>query len=231
MTLTTSRTLSASVAPLVTVIANPAIRPEDFDTVPSVGGGSGSGFLSREHIIEATETCFAENGYDGTTIRAIASRLGCAVGSIYRYFGDKRSLLLAMAGRMFEPVVESLAIRVSGVTFKDSLAAYIDAAIAQPERYRLLMWLAGGDGPAAQSMPPDVIDSVISGWARLLDSREQAEQVWSTVHGMLSLGREPQQIVETVRALVHVAAAPLPPVAPADTGYTVASFEEDVTLL
>ena len=51
--------------------------------------------LSRGQILDATETCLAELGYDGTTIRAIAKRLDCAVGTIYRYFRDKRSLLTA----------------------------------------------------------------------------------------------------------------------------------------
>ena len=79
---------------------------------------------------------------------------------------------------------------------------------------------------AAEALLPEVLDSVISGWARLLGSRDKAETTWAAVHGMLTLGREPGQIIEVVREMTGD--APPPPHA----GYTAASLEaDDVTLL
>ena len=54
--------------------------------------------LSRDQILDATGRCLASRGYDATTIRTIAGVLDCAVGSIYRYFRDKRELLLSGRG-------------------------------------------------------------------------------------------------------------------------------------
>ena len=179
--------------PRVIVLANPSVQAEDFDPPLSPRPEMpGTGFLSREHIIEATEACVAERGYDGTTIRAIAARLGCAVGSIYRYFTDKRQLLTAVAGRVFIPVLEEL--DQPGVTFEASLRTYLRQAAAEPERYRLLMWLAGAEGLTGATALPEVIETIIARWAALLGDRGRAEDAWARAHGLLMLGRDPRKI-------------------------------------
>lgn len=137
-------------------------------------------FLSREQILDATDACFAESGYDGTTIRAIAARLGCSVGSIYRYFRDKRDLLLACGRRMMRPVIEE-------PTFDESMAAYRAIATERGQMYRLGFWLVG-DGAGI----PEFIDRILDHWGELLGNRSDAEQRWAMTHGLLMLGRTDQ---------------------------------------
>ncbi len=66
------------------VEATPAAAPAPSSSSPSSP-------LSQDGILDATEACLQEHGYDGTTIRRIAGRLECAVGTIYRHFTDKRA--------------------------------------------------------------------------------------------------------------------------------------------
>jgi len=100
--------------------------------------------LSRQHIMNATAQCLCDKGYDGTTIRQIAKSLDCAVGSIYRYFKDKRELLFEVAQAAMEPAV----IRLDdGGSLVDSAWLYFESASSDPALYRLMFWLAAmGDG-------------------------------------------------------------------------------------
>ncbi len=157
-----------SVPPVPTVA--PAVKP------PAV-------HLSRAQILHATAICLAECGYDGTTIRRIAKQLGCAVGSIYRYFDDKRSLLDAVTQARFEPVAQ-----VAEVSAERSAALYAHAAADEPQQYRLMFWLASvGDHHEAPGVP-DVIQKIIAAWAVQMGDRRKAERFWSQLHGRIMLG-------------------------------------------
>jgi TetR/AcrR family transcriptional regulator len=49
----------------------------------------------REQIVDAAMRHFAERGYEGTHVQAIAHELGIAKGSIFQHFGSKEGLFLA----------------------------------------------------------------------------------------------------------------------------------------
>ncbi len=51
---------------------------------------------TRRRILDAAVRCFETHGFDRTTTRAIAERAGIAVGTLYAYFPDKRTLLLEL---------------------------------------------------------------------------------------------------------------------------------------
>ncbi|MEX0778038.1 MAG: TetR/AcrR family transcriptional regulator [Phycisphaeraceae bacterium] len=151
-------------------------------------------FLSREQILRATAHCLAHEGYDGTTIRRIVAELNCAVGSIYRYFRDKRELLSAVTQDRFVPVVDAID---SGAPLDQTLALYHEIATADPVAYRLMFWLASMQAsavPTARAAQdgaavPDVVEQIIDGWARQLDDRRAAEQHWIMAHGSIILHR------------------------------------------
>ena len=50
----------------------------------------------RQQILEAAWECFAEKGYQETTIRVIAERMNLSTGIIYSYFKGKDDLLEAI---------------------------------------------------------------------------------------------------------------------------------------
>lgn len=141
--------------------------------------------LSRSQILLAADRVLAEAGYDGTTIRRIAGELDCAVGSIYRYFVDKRELLGAVVQRRFEPLAQRLE---AGEPSAVAARAYVDLARAQPQYYHLMFWLAAVAQPRRPAIPA-VVRRMILAWSEQLGGAD-AEQLWMRLHGAVTLGTE-----------------------------------------
>lgn len=61
---------------------------------------------TREKILQAAISCFEERGYDETNTAEIARRAGIAVGSLYGYFKDKRSIMLELLDGTIKQIAE-----------------------------------------------------------------------------------------------------------------------------
>lgn len=61
---------------------------------------------TRERVLESAVDCFEEDGYDQTTTAAIAAHAGIAVGTLYGYFRDKRSILLELIDTTTDEIAE-----------------------------------------------------------------------------------------------------------------------------
>jgi len=74
---------------------------------PPSGARSGkrrSGADRREQILNEAMTCFAEQGFRGTTVRALAARVGLSEAALYRYFASKEALYAAIIDRKMAAV-------------------------------------------------------------------------------------------------------------------------------
>lgn len=58
---------------------------------------------TRSTVLDAARECFAENGYDGTTIRAIAMKAGVDPALVHHFFGAKAELFVAAVDFPFSP--------------------------------------------------------------------------------------------------------------------------------
>jgi AcrR family transcriptional regulator len=58
---------------------------------------------TRRAVLDAARECFAENGYDGTTIRAIAAKAGVDPALVHHFFGAKAELFVAAVDFPFSP--------------------------------------------------------------------------------------------------------------------------------
>jgi AcrR family transcriptional regulator len=86
---------------------------------------SPKGEQTRTAIVEAALRLFRENGYEATTMRAIATAAGVATGNAYYYFSSKEELILEYYARnqadhaaACQPVLDAetrLGKRLSGV--------------------------------------------------------------------------------------------------------------------
>jgi len=148
--------------------------------------------LDRAQILDATARVLREKGYDGTTIRTIAKQLDCAVGSIYRYFKDKRQLLDAVCQRRFDAVAEHAELR-SPVT--KTVLMYARVAAEQPEQYRLMFWLASIGKQQQSEALPTIVRRILAGWTESLGDQALARRTWATLHGAVNLGLAPDQIL------------------------------------
>src|SRR5437016_14195863 len=62
---------------------------------------------AEQAIIEATLDLFAEQGFEGVCVEAVAARAGVGKATIYRRWPNKEELLLAALGSMKSPLPES----------------------------------------------------------------------------------------------------------------------------
>jgi AcrR family transcriptional regulator len=94
-----------------------------------------------EHaIIEATLELFAEQGFEGVCVEAVAARAGVGKATIYRRWPNKEELLLAAFGSLKSPFPEP-----KGVSVRDDLLAMVQVMCAdkadprKARRYALLL--------------------------------------------------------------------------------------------
>lgn len=93
---------TAQTAPVATRPGSPA-EPGggSLDQIGATGSGpngsieplSAKGIATRTAIIDAALRLFRDQGYDGTTMRAIAAEAGVSLGNAYYYFSSKEHLI------------------------------------------------------------------------------------------------------------------------------------------
>ena len=66
----------------------------------------GEGHTRREEILQAAKELFLQEGYDATTIRKIADRVGVSAPALYLYFADKEAILIALCDQTFGFLVD-----------------------------------------------------------------------------------------------------------------------------
>lgn len=65
-------------------------------------------------ILDACADLLDEVGYDALSTRAVAERAGVPIGSVYRFFGNKRQMADALAQRNLERYSERVTERLEG---------------------------------------------------------------------------------------------------------------------
>jgi len=103
----------------------------------------GEGHTRRDEILQAAKELFLEAGYDNTTIRKIADRVGVSAPALYLYFHDKEAMMLALCDQTFGHLVERIADIEK--TVSDPLErvrsfgeAYARFGLEHPDEYRLV---------------------------------------------------------------------------------------------
>jgi AcrR family transcriptional regulator len=71
---------------------------------------------AREQIVRAAAESLLEKGYAGTTVRAIASRAGVAIGNLQYYFPTKSELLVEAWRYLTDRSVEELKLALNQLT-------------------------------------------------------------------------------------------------------------------
>ncbi|MEV5439144.1 TetR/AcrR family transcriptional regulator [Streptomyces sp. NPDC052682] len=79
-------------------------------------------------ILDACADLLDEVGYDDLSTRAVAQRAGVPIGSVYRFFGNKRQMADALAQRNLERYSERVAERLRG-TGDGGWRAALDAVL------------------------------------------------------------------------------------------------------
>src|SRR5215471_20002736 len=94
------------------------------------------GEQTRALILETALDLFKENGYEETTMRAIAARAGVALGNAYYYFRSKEHLIQAFYGRTHAELAQAARpILDQETTLKDRLMGVTRANLDLIEPY------------------------------------------------------------------------------------------------
>ena len=106
---------------------------------------------SQQDILKAGYALLEEGGVDALTVAAVAERAGMAVGSIYRRFGDKEGLLLAIQHAFTENLQAEITERISverlglprdpAVAIAEAVGAISDAFQAHEALLRVFLLL------------------------------------------------------------------------------------------
>lgn len=159
---------------------------------PRRRGRPRGGSDSRVRIIAAAVDDFAENGYDGATIRSIAARAGVDSALVHHYFGTKADLFAEAVGIPLRPDVDVpriLAGPREGIG--ERLIRYVLEAFEQPEVRRrgvMLIRTALGSRVTTPLLAGFLSRELLSRVSRSLDVEDadlRAALVASQIAGML----------------------------------------------
>ncbi|MFE6888398.1 TetR/AcrR family transcriptional regulator [Streptomyces sp. NPDC057694] len=98
---------------------------------------------SRERLVVAAVDLFTEQGYDATTVAQISERAGVTKSTFFRYFPDKRDLLVAGQETLSRLLVEGIAEAPDGAGPLEAVAAGLERA-------------SGAMGPQNRELAPRV---------------------------------------------------------------------------
>jgi TetR/AcrR family transcriptional regulator len=117
--------------------------------------GRRRGEQTREAILTAAEAAFAEHGFDGARIDAIAAASGYNKTLIFRYFGDKLGLYAevlrrvdrqasALQAQLLGPLLEDKTMVSDARRFraflKTAVGAFFDFMVEHPHAMRITIW-------------------------------------------------------------------------------------------
>ncbi len=116
---------------------------------PGEGRASSKGQRTRERIIDAAQSLFAQQGYEGTTLRQVAERAGIREPGLYNHFVGKQALYEMVLYRALQPMAQAVAAQLGGATalrdYTDLPALVTDLMFAQPESAALFQQALHGE--------------------------------------------------------------------------------------
>jgi AcrR family transcriptional regulator len=87
---------------------------------------------TRQALLQAAGQLVRENGFENTTLDAVAARAGMTRGAIYGNFKNRDELFLALVAMRWDPIVPRFRL---GSSFREQMYALAEAVIASvPER-------------------------------------------------------------------------------------------------
>jgi AcrR family transcriptional regulator len=173
-------------------------------------------------LVDAAEAVLVREGRGAVTVRAVAAEAGVAPMGVYNRFGSKEGLLEMLLIRGFEGLRQAVAahgeldpidrLYASGVRYREF-------ALAHREHYAMMF--GGPLSPAEPSVElqlcaktafEELVGHVTTGIGagRLIagDPQDMAQQIWSAVHGAVTLEMQGKVLTPdpeaTYRALLHL---------------------------
>jgi TetR/AcrR family transcriptional regulator, cholesterol catabolism regulator len=125
----------------------------------------------RERVVRAALELGAEGGYDAVQMRDVATRAEVALGTIYRYFPSKDSLLLAVMVHWLGDLEQRMSRRPpTGDTTVERIMDVMTRALGSMDRDPRLTAAVIGAMTAGDPASVPAIDEVSQAMARIMQS-------------------------------------------------------------
>lgn len=189
----------------------------------------------RSELCAVAMRRFAEAGYEGVTLRGLASELGVSAMTPYRYFRNKDEIFEAVRHAAFDRFGDHISARYEAsehLPAIDRLRAggrgYVEFALAEPHAYRIMFevdHLETDEAFRAQSLERcwqpllAMTERCVRDGSLVGDPLTLAHLCWVALHGLVMLhlsnklknGRTFEQLFEpTLETLLRGAAPPSP---------------------
>lgn len=158
---------------------------------------------TRERILASATRLFAEKGFDGASMPAIAKASGITAGAIYKHFEGKGELLLEVVTRSFlsSPLSAHSSERGNDATALVHLAAaYTEPALKLVRQLSIEIHSA-----AARDAK---VRQVLTKWDRLIMAQTSASIVSAQTAGKLDPTLDPDQVARMfcilIMGLIHM---------------------------
>ncbi len=169
---------------------------------------------TRRALLAAARELFAAEGFDGTTVRAVADRAGVNQALLFRYFGNKEGLFAeALRGQ----ALELLADGPREDLLERTLTAMLDPEPSRAAEPFLAVLRGAGSSGAGEDIRAELGAAYTSAFAALVDTDDRADAVlraelllaWLLGIALMRSGPRPAADSDAVREHVRRAAAAL----------------------
>src|SRR5438034_3061581 len=170
-------------------------------SVPSLERRQRERVQSRERVLDAARRMFVQRGYEATTMRAIAAKIGYTPTAIYHHFEDKEALVAELSALDFRAFAQALqdfgAVADPVERLRRTGRAYVAFGVANPMHYQFLfMTRRPKESPKGTGQPDPGEDAY--GFLRqtcadaiaacrlrpeFTDADEVAQIAWGAMHG------------------------------------------------
>ncbi len=184
----------------------------------------------RKMILNAAMQLFVKDGYDGVSIRKIASKIEYSPGTIYTYFEDKDSIFYALHvegfGMLYQKQLSAQSIKDPRERLIAHGRAYIEFAIENQQYYDIMFIIRAPEEiickledwdhglRSFELLIRNVAECQSAGFFKKQNTESVAFLLWSTVHGMASLlirrgaaikninGQEHEQVIQNALSVL-----------------------------
>ncbi len=157
----------------------------------------------REKAVDVAMRLFAEQGYEGFSLRTLARELGCSHTTPYRYFpGGKDEIFAAVRAEGFRRFARFLEERLAPVSeplerVRILARAYFDFSVDHQAAFTIIFEMGqpnpekfpvvGEAGFAAWSVLYQVIERAAEAGVLVGDVSDMAHTMWAGIHGVATL--------------------------------------------
>ena len=126
-------------------------------------------------ILAAAESVFAEHGFGGATMAAIAARAGVPKPNIHYYFPTKQRLYRAVVERVLTAWLDAALSFDTSADASEALTAYIGAKMDLAREMPLSSQIWASEIMRGAPVIQDFLDTTLTQWVR---SRERVVRKW-----------------------------------------------------